>query len=107
MATDGDHEAVDELLAAAYALDGPDANRALYARWAATYDSGFVVDSGYRYHEHVARVFADRCADGVGADEAVVDLGCGTGLAGGALRLLRPFPIDGLDISEHGERAYN
>ena len=74
----------DELLAAAYALDGPGANRALYAEWAATYDSGFIVDSGYRYHDEVAAVFAEHGLDRVGADEAVVDVGCGTGLAGAA-----------------------
>ena len=33
---------VDELLEAAYGLDGPEASRSLYARWAATYDSGFI-----------------------------------------------------------------
>ncbi|MCB0982474.1 MAG: class I SAM-dependent methyltransferase [Acidimicrobiaceae bacterium] len=89
----------DELLAAAYALDGPDANRALYAQWAATYDSGFIVDSGYQYHEQVAEVFANFGLDGVGADEAVVDIGCGTGLAGQALRRATSVAVDGIDIS--------
>ncbi|HZY08910.1 MAG TPA: hypothetical protein VFE69_14235, partial [Ilumatobacteraceae bacterium] len=50
---------VDELLAAAYSLDGPEASRSLYARWADTYDSGFIAASKYVYHEHVADVFAD------------------------------------------------
>lgn len=96
----------DELLAAAYALDGPDANRALYARWAATYDSGFIADSGYRYHEHVADVFAERCLHVARPGDAVIDIGCGTGLAGQALRHRRYIAIDGLDISpEMLERA--
>ena len=52
-------ESVDALLAAAYALDGPDANRVLsYARWAETYDNGFIVDSRYIYHDQVAELFA-------------------------------------------------
>lgn len=93
------NEPVDELLAAAYALDGPDANRALYARWAATYDSGFIVDSGYRYHDQVAAVFRDRCAGSLVAGEAIVDVGCGTGLGGQALRRHAALVIDGIDIS--------
>lgn len=92
-------EPVDELLAAAYALDSPEANRALYARWADTYDSGFIVDSGYRYHEQVADVFVTHALDVVGPGDAVVDIGCGTGLAGLALRRHRPVAIDGIDIS--------
>lgn len=99
MSTTEPNEPVDELLAAAYALDGPDANRALYARWAATYDSGFIVDSGYRYHDQVAAVFLARCADDIGPGEPIVDVGCGTGLGGHALRRQRPFVIDGIDIS--------
>lgn len=94
-----DAEPVDELLAAAYALDGPEASRALYARWATTYESGFIAESGYRYHLHVARIFAEHCRASIGADEAVLDAGCGTGLAGQALRALGPVLIDGLDIS--------
>lgn len=92
-------EPVDELLRAAYALDGPDANRDLYARWAATYDSGFIVDSGYRYHEQVARVFAAHALESIHPDDAVIDVGCGTGLVGQALRHYRALTIDGLDIS--------
>ena len=54
--TADDAQSVDELLAAAYALDSPEANRALYARWADTYESGFVADSRYQYHEQVAAI---------------------------------------------------
>lgn len=89
---------VDELLAAAYALDGPEASRALYARWAATYDSGWVTDSGYVYPDHVARVFVEH-AGPLGTDDAVVDVGCGTGLAGVSLRRRGVEVVDGLDIS--------
>lgn len=89
----------DELLAAAYSVDGPAANRALYAKWAATYDDGFIVDSGYQYHRQVAAVFAQYAAHAVRSGDAVIDIGCGTGLAGQALRALVDVTIDGVDIS--------
>lgn len=89
----------EELLAAAYALDSPEANRALYKEWAATYDSGFIVESGYLYHEQVARVFVEHALPHLEPDDPIVDVGCGTGLAGWALRRLCANPIDGLDIS--------
>jgi predicted TPR repeat methyltransferase len=95
----GESEPVDELLAAAYALDGPEANRSLYARWAATYETDFIAESGYRYHERVAALFVEHCLPVVGPDEAVADVGCGTGVVGQALARHRPVIVDGLDIS--------
>ena len=92
-------EPIDELLAAAYALDGPDANRGLYARWADTYDSGFVVNSGYQYPGRVAAVFAAHALDSLATGDVIVDIGCGTGLCGVALQRHRAVTIDGLDIS--------
>ncbi len=92
-------ESVDALLAAAYALDGPDANRALYARWAETYDNGFIVDSRYIYHDQVAEAFAGHALDRLGPDDVIVDIGCGTGLAGHSLRRFSDVSIDGIDIS--------
>lgn len=89
----------EELLAAAYALETPDDNRALYAQWAATYDTGFIVDSGYQYHDQVANVFAHYGLSRLGPDDAVVDIGCGTGLAGHALHRHRAVIVDGIDIS--------
>ena len=90
---------VDELLADAYALDGPDASRSLYARWADTYESGFIASSGYIYHDQVATVFAQRCLDHLDPSDAIVDIGCGTGLVGESLRQHTEIPIDGIDIS--------
>ncbi|MFN8023004.1 MAG: methyltransferase domain-containing protein [Acidimicrobiales bacterium] len=90
---------VDELLEAAYGLDGPQASRELYRTWASTYDSGFIAQSGYRYHEQVAQVFATACRSVLDEDEVVVDIGCGTGLAGQALRVLTGLTVDGFDIS--------
>jgi len=85
-------------LADAYAVETPDDNRDLYARWAATYESGFIADNGYRYHLGVAGAFLDAVAPD---DGPVLDVGCGTGLVGEVLRADPRFPgvLDGLDIS--------
>ncbi len=80
-------------LTAAYDLDGPDASRKLYRDWADTYDETFAQSLGYAYPQRIAELFDDRAADG---DAPVLDVGCGTGLVGAALR---KGPVDGLDIS--------
>jgi len=90
---------VDELLAAAYSLDGPEASRSLYARWADTYDSSFIAASKYVYHDHVAGVFAENAQRTVAPTDRLVDIGCGTGVAGLALRHCGFVAIDGIDIS--------
>jgi SAM-dependent methyltransferase len=89
----------------AYAVETPDDNRDLYARWAETYESGFIIDNGYRYHLGVAEALLDEVSAG---DGPVLDVGCGTGLVGEALRAdpRCPSPLDGLDLSpEMLERA--
>jgi predicted TPR repeat methyltransferase len=88
-----------QLLAAAYAVDGPAGNRALYAQWAETYESGFIIDSRYVYHDQVVEVFARHGLDRIGSSDVVVDVGCGTGLGGAALRRVLDVAIDGIDIS--------
>jgi SAM-dependent methyltransferase len=99
MSSDDISKPGDDLLAAAYGSAGPDANRALYARWAESYENGFIAESGYVYHEHVAGVFAAHGLERLGPDDVVVDVGCGTGLAGHALRRRGVTSIDGIDIS--------
>jgi ubiquinone/menaquinone biosynthesis C-methylase UbiE len=98
-------ESSAEMLAAAYALDSPESNRALYAKWAATYESSFVVDEGYSYPDRVVEVFVDLATD-LRPGNRIVDIGCGTGLAGASLRTKQlrqaagtQITIDGLDIS--------
>lgn len=82
-------------LAEAYAVETPDDNRRLYARWASTYEEGFIQTSGYRYHERVAdRYVADERPRG-----ATLDVGCGTGIVGEALHARGVVDIDGVDIS--------
>ena len=90
---DGDFDLGD-----AYAVETPDDNRDLYARWADTYESGFITDNAYRYHLGVAGAFLDEAGPD---DGPVLDVGCGTGLVGEALRAdpRCPSPLDGLDLS--------
>jgi len=83
-------------LADAYAVETPDDNRGLYARWATTYESGFIAENGYVYHLGVAGAFA---AAARSDDGPVLDVGCGTGLVGAALRSSGPWVVDGLDLS--------
>jgi len=92
----------------AYALRTPEDSRALYARWAATYESDFVADTLYVIPDRVAEVFAEVAAElgdpltAPAADRCVLDVGCGTGLVAAAL--VRngggtDWVIDGVDIS--------
>lgn len=80
----------------AYDVKGPEDNRELYAGWAETYDSGFVVDSRYVYPQQVAEVF---CHDFAQLDQPVLDVGCGTGLVGAELAKAGVAVIDGIDLS--------
>lgn len=88
--------AAEVALDKAYATKGPEANRELYASWAETYESGFIVDSGYVYHQEVVKVFCDSFSELSGP---VLDVGCGTGVVGGELAKLGVSVIDGIDIS--------
>lgn len=80
----------------AYDVSGPEDNRELYAQWADTYDSGFVVDSRYVYPQQVAEVFRDGFAR---LDQPVLDVGCGTGIVGAELAKVGVKVIDGIDLS--------
>lgn len=88
--------AAEIALEKAYAAKGPDANRELYSSWAETYESGFVVDSGYVYPQQVAEVFSAGFAD---HSQPVLDVGCGTGVVGGELARRGVSVIDGIDIT--------
>lgn len=79
----------------AYALDGPDAVRMLYAGWAETYDADFAAGMDYRLPAAVARAYL-----AAGGQGPVLDVGAGTGLVGAALRGLGfGGAIDGVDLS--------
>lgn len=83
----------------AYAVDGPEDNRKLYASWAETYESVFLAENDYEYHLHVAAAFCggENLRDGL--DGPVLDVGCGTGVVGAELARLGVGVIDGIDIS--------
>ncbi|GAB4260708.1 MAG: hypothetical protein Kow0013_04490 [Pararhodobacter sp.] len=85
-------------LSGAYALNGPEECRRLYADWADSYDADFAAGMDYRLPAEVAAAFLRSGPAG----GAVLDVGAGTGLLGAALRALgHEGPIDGLDISTH------
>jgi SAM-dependent methyltransferase len=85
----------DPDLTSALALRGTDDTLRLYRDWAASYESGFVADMGYRLPAHVAGAFL--AAGGAGP---VLDVGAGTGLLAASLRDAGfAAPIDGLDLS--------
>lgn len=79
-----------------YDVEGPEDNRKLYAGWAETYDSEFVVDSKYVYPQQVAEVFCNGLNHSA---QPVLDVGCGTGIVGTELAQLGVSVIDGIDLS--------
>ena len=82
-------------LTEAYSVESPDDNRALYAKWADTYESEFTVPRRYIYPRTAAELL---CEAFLGSGP-VLDAGCGTGLAGEQLRHLGIAVVDGIDIS--------
>ena len=82
-------------LTEAYSVESPDDNRALYAKWADTYESGFTVPRRYVYDRNAAELLCQ----GFSGSGPVLDAGCGTGLVGEQLRRLGIAVVDGLDIS--------
>jgi ubiquinone/menaquinone biosynthesis C-methylase UbiE len=84
------------LLRRAYSLDG-DASKTkrVYADWAKTYDQDTRSDFGYVAPGIAASALAERVAP----DAAILDAGCGTGLAGEELHRRGVTTIDGIDLS--------
>jgi len=86
----------DRFLDSAYDVKTTDETRALYDRWAETYDTELVEENAYaqpsRCAEMLSRYLKDREAH-------ILDVGCGTGLSGGALIEAGYQRIDGCDLS--------
>ena len=79
----------------AYGAADAEARRALYDEWSATYDDE-VAENGYATPRRVARALAAALPDRAAP---VLDMGCGTGLSGVALRAEGFEAIDGRDVS--------
>ena len=84
-----------KFLEEAYALDGVEGAKALYEGWAASYDAE-IQENGYVTPRRCAEALAGLTDD---LSAPVLDLGCGTGLSGLALRAAGFTTVDGLDIS--------
>ena len=80
----------------AYKVETPDDNVELYKQWASTYDDDFVERTNYVQFQHVADELAKRIEQVTGS---VLDVGCGTGVVGIALRKSGFDAVDGIDIS--------
>ena len=79
----------------AYAAATPAGTRALYDEWSATYEAE-VAENGYATPRRVAEALAGALPD---RGAPILDMGCGTGLSGVALRAAGFTAIDGADVS--------
>lgn len=86
----------DTFLDKAYAVSGTDDTRALYAKWAASYEAE-VSRNGYATPARCAAALKSFMAD---ASAPILDFGCGTGLSGLALSLAGFTTIDGMDLTQ-------
>ena len=82
-------------LGTAYDLETGEQTLAHYQRWAGTYDQEVGVDNGYAQPARCAAALA-RVASSC---DHVLDVGCGTGLSGVALRDAGFTRLDGCDFS--------
>ncbi len=88
------------LLARAYGLQSQADSQALYRDWATTYDQTMLAGLQYQSPTLVAQMLAQAIPQSAAqAQAALLDVGCGTGLAGEALAVLGFAVVDGLDIS--------
>ncbi|MCY4228427.1 MAG: methyltransferase domain-containing protein [Gammaproteobacteria bacterium] len=88
-------ERFDDRLSRVYDPKGDKAR--LYDEWASTYDEDLLNDLGYVAHSEVGAIFTELVAD---TSTAILDVACGTGLAGQFLRQRGYQRIDGVDFSE-------
>lgn len=85
----------DDFLDKVYDLETPDEMRRHYDAWAARYDDD-LQSQGYATPGRCAAALKEA---GLSRDAAILDMGCGTGLSGRALREAGFTTIDGADVS--------
>ncbi|MDJ0894558.1 MAG: methyltransferase domain-containing protein [Alphaproteobacteria bacterium] len=85
-----------DLLPQAYQLGDTKEVAEFYDEWAATYDEELVEANDYVAPMRLAQSFAEHAGR---KDLRIIDIGCGTGLAGQALHALGFTRLDGLDLS--------
>ncbi|MEM7195135.1 MAG: methyltransferase domain-containing protein [Pseudomonadota bacterium] len=85
---------VDSKLDAMY--QSPADKQERYDQWADSYESDLVEQLGYVAHIEVVARFCERVSD---RNAAILDMGCGTGLVGDALRQEGYSSVDGADFS--------
>lgn len=83
-------------LSTAYKLSTPEQSHEFYQEWAEGYDDE-IAENGYATPQRCAEALA-RCADNPWAP--IMDLGCGTGISGLALKAAGFECIDGFDFSQ-------
>lgn len=84
-----------KMLDKAYGLDGAEATQSFYDQWAGSYDQE-VSENGYITPNRCAEALLEFVED---KDAPLLDIGCGTGISGGALHQSGFTTIDGCDFS--------
>jgi len=80
----------------AYGLENTDQTKAHYADWASIYDKEVNEEKGYQQPKRCAEALI---ASDISRDGLILDVGCGTGLSGKALRVAGFSNIEGCDLS--------
>ena len=86
----------DRYLKAIYRTRTPEEVRDLYDRWAESYDTELIEENGYAQPRRCAEMLARHLPD---PTAAILDIGCGTGLAAAALAEAGYTLVDGCDFS--------
>ncbi|MDF3413661.1 methyltransferase domain-containing protein [Sulfitobacter sp. M57] len=86
----------ETFLTKVYNVNGEDETREIYDAWAKSYEAE-VGENGYATPGRCAAALASVTQD---LDAPLLDFGCGTGLAGLALKLAGFTAIDGVDLSK-------
>jgi len=84
-----------KMLDKAYGLESAEATKSFYNDWATSYDKE-VTDNGYATPARCAEALAEFVET---KDQPLLDIGCGTGISGEALRDAGFTVIDGCDFS--------